>query len=233
MKNVLITGGTRGLGRRISVEFAKKGFNLALVYFRNQENANKTKKQLQSKYNVEVKVYCANLSQEKEVKQVFLKIKKDFKTIDVLINNAGYYKTHPNQKELNLIKNTKLIGVLSMTALAAKNNVKSIINITSLFSGSKFSSTARIQKKIELKSIEFAKKFIKKTRINCIRPGLTKGGTFIQNHTDREIKRYLKLSPDKKLVPLEHIAKTALFISTNSSITGQIVAVDKGTSLLF
>ena len=53
-KNVLITGGTRGIGEAISREFAKKGYNLIINYIKSKEKAEKLKNELEEKYNIEV-----------------------------------------------------------------------------------------------------------------------------------------------------------------------------------
>lgn len=67
-KNVLITGGTRGIGEAISREFAKKGYNLIINYIKSKEKAEKLKNELEEKYNIEVLTVQADLADEKEIK---------------------------------------------------------------------------------------------------------------------------------------------------------------------
>ncbi|MBI4044456.1 MAG: SDR family oxidoreductase, partial [Candidatus Diapherotrites archaeon] len=163
---------------------------------------------------------------------VFRKIIKEVKEIEVLVNNAGFYRPNPSRQEKSLMKNTKLVGYQLLSEIGIKSGVKSIVNISSMFAGSNISKTAKVQREIELITIRLAKKYLGKARINCVRPGLNSGGTFLEVHSKQEIKKYLKLMPDNKMVSVHEIAKTVKFIAENKSITGQIISVDKGASLI-
>lgn len=88
-KNVLITGGTRGIGEAISREFAKKGYNLIINYIKSKEKAEKLKNELEEKYNIEVLTVQADLADEKEIKNMVDIALNKFGKIDVLVNNAG------------------------------------------------------------------------------------------------------------------------------------------------
>ena len=88
-KNVLVTGGTRGIGEAISREFAKKGYNIIINYVKSNEKAKKLKEELEAKYNIKVLPIKADLSNETEINNMVDMAIKEFGKIDVLVNNAG------------------------------------------------------------------------------------------------------------------------------------------------
>lgn len=84
-KNVVITGASRGIGKSIAELLVSCGANVALQYNQNKNRAEKVKKHLGPKATL----YQCDFSDGLEVGSFFNKVEKDFKRIDVLINNAG------------------------------------------------------------------------------------------------------------------------------------------------
>lgn len=84
----LVTGGTRGIGQAIVKQLVQDGFFVIINYPRASENTQKVKLQFK-KVSSQVCFLEADVSNEKAVKRMFKIIKKDFKIIDVVINNAG------------------------------------------------------------------------------------------------------------------------------------------------
>ena len=78
MKKVLITGGTRGIGKGIALAFQKKNYDVYAVYEKNAFAAAELEK-------LGIKTLCADVSKEEDVKRVF-SIVGD---VDILVNNAG------------------------------------------------------------------------------------------------------------------------------------------------
>ncbi len=85
MKKVLITGGTRGLGKAISMLFAKEGYKLYLNYYADDDAAFSLKKDLETLYHSDVTLLKGDIASEKFVDELFLKVG----LVDVLICNAG------------------------------------------------------------------------------------------------------------------------------------------------
>ncbi len=98
-KNVIISGASRGIGEQVAIKLNREGSNLALVA-RSKVKLTQLKKALlkenklenKSKIKTYIKTYGADLTKEKEVKNLRERIFKDFKTIDGLINNVGVGK---------------------------------------------------------------------------------------------------------------------------------------------
>lgn len=138
-KNVLITGGTRGIGEAISREFAKKGYNLIINYINSKEKAERLKAELEKIYNINVLTIQADLSDEKAIENMVDIAIDKFGKVDVLVNNAGIVidkefedRTIEDWKQT---LNINLIAPFVLTKLIGKEMVKNkggaIINISS------------------------------------------------------------------------------------------------------
>ncbi len=85
----LITGASLGIGEALAWEFAKNGHNLILVA-RGMDRLEEVAREIKAKNQIEVEVIQADLSNQKMVEEVCLKIQKKGLLVDCLVNNAGY-----------------------------------------------------------------------------------------------------------------------------------------------
>ena len=88
-KTAIITGATRGIGRGIAEVFAKHGANVLFTYSSSTDLAKEIENDL-FKENVIVKGYKSDASSFDDCQKLVDKITKEFNTIDILINNAGF-----------------------------------------------------------------------------------------------------------------------------------------------
>lgn len=88
-KVVLVTGSSRGIGKATIIEFASKGYNVAINYNNNKIEAEELKRFVENNYNIKALTIKANVSNENEVKNMVEETINEFKNIDVLVNNAG------------------------------------------------------------------------------------------------------------------------------------------------
>ena len=240
-KNVLITGGTRGIGEAISREFAKKGYNLIINYIKSKEKAEKLKNELEEKYNIEVLTVQADLADEKEIKNMVDIVLNKFGKIDVLVNNAGIIidkefeeKTIEDWKQT---LNINLIAPFILTKLIGKEMVKNksgaIINISSINGINTYhpSSVDYDASKSGLISLTFdsAVEFSPYVRINCIAPG------WVDTEMNKDLSEdYVKEEIERILVRRfgrpEEIAKVATFLASDdaSFINSTVIKVDGG-----
>ena len=240
-KNVLITGGTRGIGEAISREFAKKGYNLIINYIKSKEKAEKLKNELEEKYNIEVLTVQADLADEKEIKNMVDIALNKFGKIDVLVNNAGIIidkkfeeKTIEDWKQT---LNINLIAPFILTKLIGKEMVKNksgaIINISSINGINTYhpSSVDYDASKSGLISLTFdsAVEFSPYVRVNCIAPG------WVDTEMNKDLSEdYVKEEIERILVRRfgrpEEIAKVATFLASDdaSFINSTVIKVDGG-----
>lgn len=87
-KTVLISGATAGIGEACAVEFAAKNYNV-IITGRRKERLEKLHKKLESDYNVSVLCLNFDIRKQKDVASAIAEIPNEFKSIDVLVNNAG------------------------------------------------------------------------------------------------------------------------------------------------
>ena len=135
---VLITGGTKGIGKRTVIKFASLGYDVIFTYYQDQENAINLKKELETKYNTHVTFYKLDLAKEEDINNLVEEIYKEG-FLDVLVNNAAIANdqdfTLKTKHDFLMTLDTDLVGPY---LLARKVGLKmfdrkegSIINISS------------------------------------------------------------------------------------------------------
>lgn len=90
-KLVVVTGGSKGIGRAIIERFAKEGFDIATCS-RKQSDLSELKKQIEQDYKVNVYTFVADVTDKKQVQDFTNYVNDLSRTVDVLVNNAGYFE---------------------------------------------------------------------------------------------------------------------------------------------
>lgn len=240
-RNVLVTGGTRGMGEAIVREFAKNGYNVIINYIKSSEKAMCLKQELEEKYNIKVLPVKADLSNEKEITEMFEIAIKEFKKIDVLVNNAGIVIDKEFQdRTVNDWRNTldvNLIAPFILTQLVGKEMMKqksgAIINISSTNGIDTYypSSVDYDASKSGLISLTYnsAVEFSPYVRVNCIAPGWV--NTEMNKDLEEEfVKEETKRILVKRFGEPEEIAKVAYFLASDdaSFVNSSVIKVDGG-----
>jgi 3-oxoacyl-[acyl-carrier protein] reductase len=139
-KIVLITGGSRGIGKAAAVAFAKYGAKVVYTYLNHEEEAKETFSALAGSGHLMV---CSGISNEMESEKLVGLILEKYDRIDFLLNNAGIYLHHPLDKidfegwkdAWNKTLEVNLIGPANLTWFVARQMIKQgggkIINISS------------------------------------------------------------------------------------------------------
>ena len=111
---VLITGGSRGIGKSTAIEFAKNGYNIIINYLSDDKSAEHIKSFLVENYDVDVMTYKCDVKDELKVKCMVEDIINYFGRIDVLVNNAAIaidtLVEDKNKDDFKKILDTNLIG---------------------------------------------------------------------------------------------------------------------------
>lgn len=240
-KTVLITGGAINLGAAISTLFAQNGYNVVINYNKSKKEALKLQNDLVKKYHIKAKAIKADISQEEEVKAMLESILKEFKVIDVLVNNAAYYKDcemmKKETKDLKRVLEVNVIGTFLVSKYVSKNMLKNkqghIINISSTnaidtlnpYSFDYDASKAAIISLTHNLAYELAP-FI---RVNAVAPGWinTKPVLEMNPHIIKEEQEKILL---KRFANVEEIANVILFLASDKSsyINNSIIRVDGG-----
>ncbi|MGN0159468.1 MAG: elongation factor P 5-aminopentanone reductase [Brotaphodocola sp.] len=87
-KVVLVTGASRGIGKAIAVKFAKKGYNVIINCAHREQELMQTKKEIES-YQVCCSAFLGDMGNLKQCEELFQMIRKQYGSLDVLVNNAG------------------------------------------------------------------------------------------------------------------------------------------------
>jgi NAD(P)-dependent dehydrogenase (short-subunit alcohol dehydrogenase family) len=126
-KNILVTGGSRGIGKSIAILLAQCGARVAIQYNKNSNRANAVLKELGPK----AQLFQADFSDPIEVSGFFYNVLKKMKHIDVVINNAGVaIKSEPEGNDMQWLSdwiNTMDIN-LNSTALLCKKAIEHFVD---------------------------------------------------------------------------------------------------------
>jgi 3-oxoacyl-[acyl-carrier protein] reductase len=243
-KNVLVTGGSRGIGKACVELFLKAGANVAFTYNFAKKEADKIIDDY--KKSSKIKCYKLNLANtngiEKKVKQLL----SDFGNIDILINNAGIWKEAAIDKmtieEWNEMMNVNLTSTYLMTKLLVpkmkENRFGRIINIASTAGqrGEAFHSHYAASKggMISLTKSLAAELGEYNITVNCVAPGWVITDMTTDSLAETEVyKKVLSDIPLNKIAQPEEIAGPVLFLASHlaSHITGEIFNVNGGSVL--
>src|SRR5690606_8053560 len=114
-KVALITGGDSGIGRSVSVLFAREGADIAICYLDEDQDARDTKKMVEDEGRRCLLIQC-DLQDQDEIKKMVEQILQEFKTINILVNNA--WVPYPRESMTDIspeqIHMTFIVNILSM-----------------------------------------------------------------------------------------------------------------------
>jgi len=238
MKTILITGASGGIGNAISKTLAKKNNNLVLIY-----NSHKPSFDNQTKH-CSVDIYKCDLTNTEQTKNLFEKVIKKFKKIDVLINCAGISKFQQIQdttdNDYYSLMDTNLKSTIMLTSLVSKYMISeqygNIINISSMWGvvGASMESLYSASKgAINSFTLSLAKELgPTNIRVNAVCPGLiaTKMNKNLSKDTLNEI---IECTPLNRIGKPQDVANLVEFLvdEKSSFITGQIITIDGGFTL--
>jgi len=239
-KNILITGGSRGIGKSIVEVLFNSGANVGFTFSSSQSAANEIAKNLNSSSQkcIAYKSDASKLDQCENLVESFL---NDFETIDVLINNAGITKDNllmrMGEDDFDKVMEVNLKSVFNMTKACQrvflKNRKGSIINMSSVV-GIKGNAGQSNYAASKSGIIGFSKSIAQELgsrsiRCNVIAPGFIKT-EMTDNLSDSIIESWTENIPLKRSGESNDVANLCLFLASDLSsyITGQVINVDGG-----
>lgn len=239
-QTVIVTGGTRGIGRAISEAFLKNGARVIAVYAGNAEAAQKLKTE-NAEYAENIFLKKCDVSDEAQVEALFKDIGENFSSVEVLVNNSGIRRDQVTAmmsiKEWNDVLSTNLTGTFLMSKFAVlefmKNRYGRIINMSSIggqlglpgqanYAASKAGQVA-LSKTL---SKEVAKRGI---TVNNVLPGFI-DTELLNDLPEEQKKEYSKQVPMKRFGKPSEVASAVLFLASKeaSYITGASLEISGG-----
>ncbi|MFJ5714708.1 3-oxoacyl-ACP reductase FabG [Neobacillus sp. NPDC093127] len=242
-KTVIVTGGSKGIGKGIARVFANHGANVAVVA-RNLEAAEACAAQLNGE-NEKVAAFSADVQDRDSMKAMAKEVNEKFGSIDVLCANAGIFPSASLEDMTNenwdTVMNTNAKGTFHAVQACIpylKQAEYGRIVITSSITGpvtgypgwSHYAASKAAQLGfMRTAALELAGEQI---TVNAVLPGnvLTEG---LEGLGDDYLKEMASAIPMKKLGTVEDIGHAALFLATKEAgfITGQSIIVDGGQIL--
>lgn len=238
-KTAVVTGGSRGIGEAIAYKLASMGANIAVIYAGNASAAETVCEKCRQEYSVEAKAYLCNVADFSAAKETTAKIKADFGTAQILVNNAGITRDGllalMKEEDFDAVLATNLKGAFNMirhmTGLFIRAREGAIVNITSVagmmgnagqcnYSASKaglIGLTKSVAKELAPKGI----------RCNAVAPG------FIETDMteNQAANPLLNVIPLGKMGKPDDVADAVAYLVTANYVTGEVLRVDGGIAM--
>lgn len=240
-KVVLITGGTRGIGRAIAVAFARSGASVAVSYTSNEAAAAELGDELGGlgARHLEVRADSARLD---EIRSLFARVKETFGRIDVVVSNAGIELIDTPALELTEADVDRVLNVnvrgtfftLQEAARALEDDGRIIVTGSTIALNTPAGASLYGATKGALKPmVQGLARELGERRItaNLITPGVVEGAGVIRDLPQERIDEFAAFSPLGRQARPDDIGPVAVFLASPGAafINGQAIAVDGGS----
>ncbi|HZG71471.1 MAG TPA: enoyl-[acyl-carrier-protein] reductase FabL [Chondromyces sp.] len=245
-KVALVTGSSRGVGKAIALELAKKGYDIVVNYARSKTAALETAEEIR-KLGREALVVKANVGDVEKIKAMFTEIEETFGRLDVFISNAASGVQRPVMEleekhwdwTLDINSKALLFCAKEAAKLMEKNGGGSIVSISSLGAIRYLKnytavgvSKAAVEALTRYLSVELAEKNIV---VNAVSGGAIDTEALKHFPNREEILEDARINtPAGRMVSIDDIVHTVMFLISEGAymIRGQTIIVDGGRSLL-
>ena len=236
--NVIVTGGTRGIGKAITTAFLNSGASVTALYAGNDAAAAELREQCSG---LPLATEKLDISDYQAVEAFFDRFDKANSSLEVLVNNAGIRKDGVvgmmPREDWEVVINTNLTGTFNMSKFGLmkmlQNKFGRIINITSPSGKMGFAGQANYASS-KAGQVAFTKSLAKEAArrsitVNCVSPGFI-DTELIADLPEDMLKEYRKTVPLQRFGKVEEVAHAVLFLASReaSYITGTVLEVTGG-----
>ncbi|APP17185.1 3-oxoacyl-[acyl-carrier-protein] reductase FabG [Bacillus altitudinis] len=239
-KTAVVTGASRGIGRSIAIDLAKKGANVVVNYSGNEAKANEVVDEIKA-LGQQAFAVKADVSNAEEVQALMKQAVDTFGSIDILVNNAGITKDNllmrMKENEWDDVININLKGVFNCTKAVTRQMMKQrsgrIINVASVVGvcgnpgqANYVAAKAGVIGLTKTTAKELASRHI---TVNAVAPGFI--STDMTDKLDENVQtEMLKQIPLARFGAPEDISNVVVFLASEGAgyITGQTIQVDGG-----
>ncbi|WP_059105827.1 enoyl-[acyl-carrier-protein] reductase FabL [Shouchella shacheensis] len=245
-KVALVTGSSRGIGKKIAVALAEQGYDLVINYARSKSAALETAEEIKA-LGAKALVVKANIGKQEKIKELFAQIDEEYGRLDVFVNNAASGVMRPlmelEESHWNWTMDINAKALLFCAQEAAKRMERSgggkIVSLSSLGSIRVLDnyttvgvSKAAVESLTRYLAVELAEKNIV---VNAVSGGAVDTDA-LKHFPNREelLQESAERTPAGRMVETEDLANAVLFLLSNKAnmIRGQTIIVDGGISLL-
>ncbi len=238
---VLITGGSRGIGRSTALRFCEEKAKIIIVHYDPDESAAQETLEMIEKQGGHAESYKVDVSSREQVDELFSKVLGDYGRVDVLINNAGITRDtllmRMSEKDWDAVIQINLKSVFNCTQAVIRSMIKQrsgwIVNISSVVGqignvgqANYAASKAGIMGFTKTVAREVAVRGIK---VNAVAPGFI--NTEMTASLPEKVKeKFLEQIPLGRMGEPEEVAEVVYWLCSKgaSYLTGQIIHVNGG-----
>lgn len=249
-KVAVVTGGSRGLGRAITLGLAAEGAKVAINYFRDLDRgidlgpeAVELAKVIRAGHGVATLAVPADVSKVEEVQEMFRQVEATLGPVDILVNNAGVWPTAYVKDMTDEQWNSTLAVNLTGTFMTCREAVRKwlagnrpgrIVNITSqaAFHGSTTGHAHYAASKagVVTFSISLAREVAPQgINVNCVAPGMM-ATEMAKDALEKNKEEYIKRIPLRRIADASEVAHVVVFLCSERAgyMTGATVDVTGG-----
>lgn len=240
----IVTGASRGIGRNIAVELAKRGADVVINYLKSADAAQEVVAQIESDGGKAMS-FQADVSDFDQAKQLIKYSIDTFGNLDILVNNAGITRDKlimmMTEEDWDVVQNTNLKSTFNCSKAAVRHMMRKrygrIINITSV-SGLMGNPGQTNYSASKAGQIGFTKALarevaVRNITVNAIAAGYIETEIWAGVPEDAR-QAILSLIPMGRKGETQHIADAVAFLASDqaSYITGQVIGIDGGMTMM-